>query len=150
MMGDPPSGPFSRFIFSSSQVKRSGRVLTAAFLPPSKDPTMTSVAMHDGRSNEEVWSDGLAIECASTDPNRHLRGRAIAEVATATSATLSVERDETPPNRPHHANLVGWASEYEKRLAQAATLAANARGELWNRPNIKSDLPTPAESEPKT
>ena len=99
--------------------------MTAAFMPPEREPFETSVAMHDSRTDVEIWADGKAI----TREGRHLHGRAVADVADAVAAKLAVKRDETPPNLPHHANLVGWASEKEKRLEQAADLAAVSRGE---------------------
>ena len=86
--------------------------------------------MHDDRAEDQIWEDGRAIERLAPTPGRHLVGRATADVMDAIRSNLSVERDETPPNRLHHANLVHWALEKEKRLFQATILADASKGVL--------------------
>ena len=99
--------------------------MPAAFKPPKNNPFELSVAMHDGRTDCDIWADGRAI----ASEERHLHGRAVANVSDAVEAKLSVERNENPPNRSHHANLVGWNLEDAKRLEQAANMAAVSHGE---------------------
>ena len=118
----------TRFIFYSKWYRSSdGSIKPLAFMPK-PETNDTSVFRHSGFTDPDsdlsrIGEEGARKRCC----NYH--GRADIKAEYVYQQGLGIEPTETPE---HHANIVGWPQDKNKRLIIATQLAANSVSCLKN------------------
>jgi hypothetical protein len=119
-----------RFLTSSGDfLANRGIVKPRVFLPNPKN-LETSVFRHGAEPASGLW------EIASNEipPERSVHGAGIVKAGVVRKVALEVIADETPPNGPRHANIIGWPLDSNdpeeqksrwKDLANAVSKEAN-------------------------
>lgn len=114
----PPEDRLTRFIRSGKHVTESkGRVKHQAFMPP--DDKKLSVFHIEHMNNRTIWK----LADNHLGHTKRIRFRADISAGVVGTVGLKVVCDDEPE---HHAEIVGWPDEKEKRKLRAMELAAQA------------------------
>jgi hypothetical protein len=109
----------SRFILEKHHFSR-GRVKPSAFLPSSKDLSMSALWI-DELTEPEIWQMGDDV--AGKPRNRQCLARADFDSSAVSEVKLVTEPDPEPPR---HVVLRGWPTEKDARIAVALDLCARS------------------------
>jgi len=143
----------ARYIYRKDQIFAGTNMVKPAALVPFKH-VEASVTLHEGRSEKDVWENGL-----QTARQRNLSLVARADIAVSRvreCPPMNVVRDpiqhaECPENdNPHHAEIVGWAAEKAAQKDAAIRILSGIKAIYHPSPITRNQEPETRNSKPET